>query len=139
MPESIQIKHRLAIDGVFGLLLLLFYMSFRMELAGLVPRINDLFFASYVFLLLGLFSFYLTRSMNAKLASALHVCVFPISSASFIFTKWVPFLANGGSISHYALYFAIASYNLLLIAYFILQYLRPRENPEPERREILRI
>ncbi len=131
MFESIKIKRRLALDGLFGALLLFFYIVFRLKFSAKIAEMNRLFLASYIFLLLGVFLFYLTYDMNAELASALHMSIFPVSSASFMFTKWAPIIQNGATNSRYTFYYALISYNLLLISYFVLQYFRHRENPEP--------
>lgn len=131
MFKFLRAKRRFAADLAFAVVLGLFYWSFRWKLPNIGPEVDKLFLAAYIFLGVGILILYLASDMNPKLASIVHVGLFPFLNLAFLFVKWMPdAVSSVGEVRTLSL--GMLVYVLMLMAYFNIQLLVHRKEPEPE-------
>jgi hypothetical protein len=88
-------KLQLAVDGIFAVILAIFYLILRSSLRALEAELNVLFLASYISLGLGALMLYLIFSMNSRAALFAHATLFPTLGTFYLFLKWMPDVIKG--------------------------------------------
>ncbi|KXB06143.1 hypothetical protein AKJ53_01190 [candidate division MSBL1 archaeon SCGC-AAA382F02] len=132
MFKFLRVKRRFGIDLVFIVILGILYWSFHSGLPTIQPQVNDLFLATFLFLGFGTLSLYLAADINPKLASLTHTGFFPLASLTFLALKWLPSITSGFEESKLLLSLGIIGYGIVLIAYFNIQFLIHRKEPNPQ-------
>lgn len=126
-------KYSFATDLIFAILLGLLYLSLHFKLPGIKEEVNKLFLAAYLLLGLGILILYLASEMNPRLASIIHIGLFPFSNLIFLFVKWFPnVIPQIEKTETFSL--GILAYVFLLIAYFNIQIFIHRKEPKKTRK-----